>query len=405
MKNIIVQHKHIKNKWMLCLFGCPVYIKKYDDSYAYYSVFGIRILKKQKRSNGVIYAKDVMLNKNMCNVAVVLQGGLGDIIINANFLYLLRKKIGYENTRIDVYEPKKNMVFSVLKPGEIVNNVYVGCFPQRNLYDLYIDLSRLPILGQIDKKRVFALNPKLFEFVLLWIKDNAEKYRFIDNRPICDGILNKYCLLNGYKRWNQFDAEHKLGMTEQFPMPLFIDVSENKYLKSLKIPSKFITIHRGVDILIDSNSVKQWPVQYYNELIRLIREKYPDIFIVQLGDSKERCSEFDGVDLNLSGETSLEELKVLLKNSYLHIDNEGGMVHLRHALNGGKSIVLFGPTDPNVYGYSENINLVGRGCPGGCEWLKNGWQTRCALGESFPPCQYSLKPEVVFESFDKIMGE
>lgn len=41
-----------------------------------------------------------------------------------------------------------------------------------------------------------------------------------------------------------------------------------------------------------------------------------------------------------------EKLKVILKHAKLHIDSEGGLVHLRHAIKGGPSVVLFGPTSP-----------------------------------------------------------
>ena len=404
LRHLFYQNKRRGNKVLLCLFGLPVYIKKYDGHHAYYSLLGIRFLKKKKEIIQKKPEEELNLSRDICNVAIYFKGGLGDMLINANFVYLLRKKLADANMRVDVYCPKV-AVLAVLKDKDIADNVYLTDNVPHNRYDLSMDLSRFPILRNVNKRRILFLCPELYEMVQMWEKDNVEKYRFIDDNPTLDGLLNKYYLIQGYKRWEQFDIEHILGMTENFPMPVFIDMPEKKYLKSLKLPTKFITIHRGVDSLVDASSVKQWPVEYYNDLIKRIRNKYPKIFIVQLGDSKDRCPEFEGVDLNLSGETSLEQLKVLLKHALLHIDGEGGMVHLRHALNGGKSIVLFGPTDPNVYGYSENINLVGKGCVGGCEWLRNNWQSACAMGVVQPFCQYSLKPETVFEHFVQIMGK
>lgn len=401
--HIFINHKQRGNKRIIYILGLPAYIKKYDKTHAYYSLFGIRFLKKQKTAPGEsIQILDVPLNSNELNIAVLLQGGLGDMLINANFIHLLRQKIGYNNIRIDIYNKRTTDILdSVFAGHKIANNIYKGAYPQNSAYDLTIELSRFPILQNVNHRRILFASPELFEFVQLWEKDNIEKHRFIDFNPFLDGFINKYFLLKGFKRWEQFDIDHKLGMTEKFPFKLNINIPEQEYLKGLKIPTKFITIHRGVDNLIGENSVKQWPVEYYNKLIKMIREKYPNIYIVQLGDSTARCSEFDGVDLNLCGETNIEQLKVLLKHSALHIDGEGGMVHLRHALNGGKSIVLFGPTDPKVYGYTENINLVGRGCPGGCEWIRENWQEECSLYDGFPPCQYSLTPDVVFKSFAK----
>lgn len=398
LKHIFYKNKKYGNKTILYLLRViPVYTKKYDGHHAYYSLFGIRILKKQKVRRIDHTYTDLKLSEQDLNIAITLYGGLGDMLINANFIYLLRQKIGYVGIRIDVYEPG-NLSHALFKEHKFVDNIYPQTNVEHNRYDLSIDLSRFPILRNVNRRRILFLQPMLFDFVLMWIKDNTEKYRFIDDNPKMDGMLNKYLLSRGYKRWNQFDIDHALGMTEKFPVTLFIDEPEQKYLKSLKLPKQFITIHRGVDVKQDVESIKQWPVTYYNKLIQLIRSKYPNVFIVQLGDSKDRCPEFDGVNLNLCGETSLEQLKVLLKHAALHIDGEGGMVHVRHALHGGQSVVLFGPTDPNVYGYSENVNLVGNGCIGGCEWCNENWQSCCAMGTPHAFCQYSLMPDTVWKS-------
>ena len=73
----------------------------------------------------------------------------------------------------------------------------------------------------------------------------------------------------------------------------------------------------------------------------------------------------------------MEEVKALLKNSLLHIDNEGGLVHLRHALCAKKSIVLFGPTSDLFYGYAENENVRSNVCEEPCEWENAKWNTWC----------------------------
>ena len=127
--------------------------------------------------------------------------------------------------------------------------------------------------------------------------------------------------------------------------------------------------------------------------------------IVQLGFSEDRCPKFNNIDIDLIGKTSLEEVKIILNNSIIHIDGEGGMVHLRHALHGGKSIVLFGATSPEFYGYSENINLRGDGCSHWCEWITENWQAKCARGYDRPPCSYSLTPETVYNEFKKAWRE
>ncbi len=163
---------------------------------------------------------------------------------------------------------------------------------------------------------------------------------------------------------------------------------------------QFITVHRGNDLKNKANCVKLWPIGYYGILVKMLKQKYPEYQIVQLGVNKERCPDMENVDINLVGKTSLEDVVFLLKHSALHIDCEGGFTHLRHALHGGKTVVLFGPTDIAYYGYSENINLRTDVCSG-CEWVREKWLESCIKEMRNPACMYSLTPEYVFSEIVK----
>lgn len=127
----------------------------------------------------------------------------------------------------------------------------------------------------------------------------------------------------------------------------------------------------------------------------MIKENYPNLVIVQVGT--DRCKEIPEIDVNLLGKTNFEELKIILKNSILHIDGECGLVHLKHFLN-GKSAVLFGQTSIDYIGYENNINLKSNACPHWCEWIVDDWQNNCIRGYKEPPCLAELKPDYVFEN-------
>ena len=205
--HLLYHNKRRGNKIILSILGLPLYIKKYDGHHAYYSVCGIRILKKAKQ----IVTNDIKLDAKTLNIAIDLRGGLGDQIINANFVYLLRQKIGYDGIRIDIYEPT-NIASATFKAGDFVDNVYHWQSAEADKYDLCIEIARFPMLRNVNKRRVLHMSPTLFEFVLMWIKDNTEKYKFIEENPKLDGMLNKYYLSRGYKRWKQFDIERFLTM-------------------------------------------------------------------------------------------------------------------------------------------------------------------------------------------------
>lgn len=79
----------------------------------------------------------------------------------------------------------------------------------------------------------------------------------------------------------------------------------------------------------------------------------------------------------------------------LHIDSEGGYVHIRHFLN-TRSVVLFGTTDINFFGYPDNINIKKWSLPN-CLWM-GYWKLDRKLYPRFekPPCMYEITPEEVF---------
>jgi ADP-heptose:LPS heptosyltransferase len=82
--------------------------------------------------------------------------------------------------------------------------------------------------------------------------------------------------------------------------------------------------------------------------------------------------------------------------AYYHIDGECGMVHLRHFLSAKPSIVLFGPTKKDFYGYPENINISSNMCIG-CEWIHERWRTQCLKTGDNAMCLQTIQPSFVIE--------
>ncbi|CDA17540.1 predicted protein [Acetobacter sp. CAG:267] len=338
-----------------------------------------------------------------------LKGGLGDILIGANYLYKIRELIGYKNICIDVYAHRNLSLVTALFPKQgFVNHIFLdGDIEDNNgQYDLFVVLNRFPDVRYKNLKKIYLYAPDLIDFVQACEKFRLKHLRFFDHLPVCDGEANTILEILKKKRIQQCDIYDLFNITENFNYELPLNPSSVTNIKNLDLAgTKYITIHRGTDDKQTENSIKLWPIHFYNTLISYIKNSFPDILIVQLGINEIRCPSFDNIDLNLVGKTSVEDLKVLLKNSFLHIDNEGGMVHLRHALHGGVSCVLFGPTSPEVYGYSENLNLRGNGCPMACEWVINSWQSRCVRGFHTLPCMNSLTPEFVFSQLTGILGD
>jgi ADP-heptose:LPS heptosyltransferase len=78
------------------------------------------------------------------------------------------------------------------------------------------------------------------------------------------------------------------------------------------------------------------------------------------------------------------------------------LVHLAKTV-GRRSIVLFGPTDPKLFGYKENINLHTNACPP-CFWKKNDWHKNCMLDKDFA-CMWSIRPDAVNKAINQMLFE
>lgn len=369
-------------------------------------------VKQTELNNAKIMGTPLELNKDQLNVGFLLRGGMGDYLVHANYLFKFYKKYCNDILRLDVFSRNNiNSAVAIFGDPNDVDTV-IKSRPEEGYeryfrdYDLFIDLSRYPDIKRRDLKKIAILMPELIEYIFLCERFRSENARFFTHAGITDGQSAVLHILKGQKRIHQPDIYGFLGVTEEYEYPLGISTCEEEFLEKSGIEDKpFITIHRGCDTKYTENSVKLWPIYYYNILIQKLKRAFPDLLIIQIGVSHDRCPPMEGIDISMVERTTLDQVKVLLKHAVLHIDGEGGMVHLRHALKGGTSIVLFGPTSAEFYGYSENINVVGAGCTTWCEWTVDGWQEGCIRGELIAPCMRSIIPENVYHKVKAFMSE
>ena len=128
-----------------------------------------------------------------------------------------------------------------------------------------------------------------------------------------------------------------------------------------------------------------------------LRQKWPELRFVQIGVTTSQPLE--EVDLNLINRTSLKDAAGLISGALLHIDNEGGLVHLARCL-GVDSCVVFGPTPSNYFGYGDNINIDPTFC-GGCWWNNETCMDQCPRGFETARCMTDQSPGSVADAIDR----
>lgn len=376
-------------------FGLSFYLEKTPEqktlSFKKLKIFTRQVLDDNTQANALVSNKIW----DGIRIAVQLRGGIGDQLIGCNYVKALKDKLNDANIKIDVY--CRSVVNELFLSGTaFINSVSPESDfnPSDGMYDLYIRLDRFPVILECDEEKI-QHHQTLYKYVSL--VQNFKKLHqnvFFTGRSEFDSICNIYTLIKGQKRFNQMDIDGFLGIGEKFQYAP--KIQQTDVFQKFKIPKKFITIHRGVDTNRTCNSNKLWPMESYNQLIKMIKSEFPEYTIVQLGVNKERCPDMENVDINLVGKTSMTDMVYILKKSLLHIDGEGGQVHIRHAINGGKSVVFFGPTSVDFYGYSENINLYSNVCPHWCEHIKERWDEGCLKTGGIPLCMVKISPEMAF---------
>src|SRR5574344_880016 len=352
-----------------------------------------------KNLNREDFCKKNKNSKNL-NVAIILSGGVGDFVVNAKYLIALNKILEnyadiyiYSSLNLDVAKGILNNLdfkFKLFTEKE---------YEEKNSVDIVIKQSRIPFLMKYDKKRFEEqLSKKSVEYFNKLEYFN-KKYGDFSGGTIKDFVGVKFSKICKRNRHNEADIYNLLGL-EKIEYSLNCD---DKFLNILNEylleKDKYITIQRNIQSA--SEATRLWSISNYEKLISLIKTKYPQYKIIQLG--RKDTYELKGIDIDLLGKTNFEELKIVLQNAKLHIDCDCGMVHLRHALGGGKSVVLFGPTDADFIGYPENINIHGESCGGKCEWRIPEWNTKYLYSNSAQAkCMELITPEYVSE---RIEGE
>lgn len=329
------------------------------------------------------------------SVAVRVTGGFGDYIISAK---VVEELLELANCKIEIFAEKQEFAKAVYcEYPNIVFNFNEEFIAQASRYDLAIDVGHFVECFNYRKDKVKAISEELAARVDFLVDHYDEIYIDIEQQCYRERIRFERCRQEGLDRW----TELRMGKTfdiadKKVRIPMFKEYED--CLEQLDLINKrFITINYGADAMrIGLKQLKLWPKDNLESFIKLFHEKYPDISIVQLG--AKNAEKVAGVDMYILGE-NIENTKWILKHSLLHVDCEGGLVHLATQLE-TKCVVLFGPTPVHMYGYRQNINLHNNECDY-CMGLTEDWAYKCFKGYSECNCLRNITPEYVMNTIEQ----
>jgi hypothetical protein len=339
-------------------------------------------------------------------IAIRITGGIGDHIIAARYLRDLIKTVG--SFSFDLFSSKPEVarwLFSDISG-------FHRCYEENYMWT--VNYRDYPLAVWITQFLIFYVSDAQWKAIvnhlpkIIAVINSSENVRtdiepFIAQHPRLDGFFSQYVTFKGMKRHNYLQTMS--GVTyggEILPIQ-----SDAEALTRFGLGQQlYITVHNGFDaeFRIHKGEVLQGSTKVYphfDKLVGHLKKRYPEIKIVQLG--VETSNPILNVDIDLLSKTSMSETAMIIKNSLLHIDNEGGLVHLATALD-TKCCVLFGPTAFDYYAYENNFNVRPNFC-GGCWWTTTDWMQHCPRGLGRPECLHSIQPEEVVDLVSKYIKE
>lgn len=209
--------------------------------------------------------------------------------------------------------------------------------------------------------------------------------------PFLDNIMGQEASELGVNRW-------------QLPyLALGLKLPKFQYRQRVidgSLGTRYITVHDGFDSAQShvKTATKTWAMKHWKEFVYNFKRLHPDIAVVQIGGPKSRAIPY--VDKNFCGIDFRSSVK-FLQSSVCHVDGDSGLVHAAHIL-GVKSVVMFGPTPANFFGYEYNTNIEPDYC-GGCWWLKKDWMAKCPSGYEEAECMASIDPTKVYSAVKTII--
>ncbi len=342
------------------------------------------------------------LPSDTVNMAVLITGGLGDLLVIARTLRQMAEHC--PACRFYVFHPFPDQGKWVFRNCSYVADVLPEFFFETyssSLCDCGCVINSFLFFHEevANPEKIRKLCPSLMQLISVNRRKIENWWVFVENHPCLDGAAARQIVALGYNRYSF------LSSLLAFPAPslqLDLPVDESKAAELQQRYPRYITLNTGFDrnfIMSVSRATKCYPDEYWQKLVYLLKERFPGLGIIQLGGGNG-CA-VSGTDENLSGKTTLSECAGILKHSLLHLDIEGGLVHLCASL-GVRSAVLFGPTSPEYFSYPDNLNFRDSACSE-CWWVTERWMEACPKQNSRNECMWSLPPERVLAGVEKVL--
>lgn len=333
-------------------------------------------------------------------ILIIKLDAMGDVLRTTCILQGLKEK--YPNSQIHWITKSESkpllennpFIDSVLSYDESI--LFVLLTEEYNLVinpDASPTGARLAMISKCEKKLGFGFNPKGYVYAFnseaeYWFAMGLNDVIKKSNNMTYQQIVLSICQLNPKK----FDTMYYISPEEKS----FLNNFKQKY--NLKPEDIIIGLNTGAG---QRWPRKQWTVDGYLKLIRIIREKIPIAKILLYGgteaaDKNKYLKAGDNDIIDTGCHNTLRQFAALLDLSSIVVTGDTLALHLALALD-KKVVVLFGPTShKEIDLYNRGLKIVPElGCivcyKQECDLLLN--------------CMETISPDAVFTGIEQLIGK
>lgn len=343
----------------------------------------------------------VLEQENRLHIALRLGGALGDYII---YLRLVDELSSVCDCVTDLYLDRIGFAKYVFGGREAVTIVHdaENCLFYNSCknYDLALHVDHGVTLHNCRLGSIREKAPDFYETACKIVEHCYSNRIDIKNQHQRESVILRRAQFLGISKWSQLSCGDAVDMSQMYSS-LLLDANDLSVLKRYSLEEKrYITVNFGADKNMGGTAqTKVLPAQTLEAVIDAFKKAHPDYLIVQTGvkGSQPLC----GVDRTAFA-CQLGETAVLLKNATLHLDSEGGLVHMAAQMS-TPCVVGFGPTPVYYYGYPRNENVVAPACSN-CMSVTSQWSRVCPRGMQIPACMRSITAEMLLEKVEKILS-
>jgi hypothetical protein len=355
----------------------------------------IRVMKERRRElQSVLAHMKPDDSVTQARIGILSFGGIGDLLMVSAFGRALRRK----------------------HPDAYIT-LFFDSDTGRELSEMYGVFDDFTVFGSQQNTRYLVRNLyQHFDIFYDTYRITRTYYgtkRFIHEKDETDRLFTEYNVGNFYRyrparadRLARLNEHTILVMMKSAGLPGSLDdirVSLPERHRTIGPPAgtRYAVVSHGSNRRITTHprqvSTKNWDVGKWEEVVRYLHGR--GIAVVQVGEKENEPIE--GA-VSYLGKTDIITTAAIIRGAEFYMGTEGGLSHLAAAM-GTPSVVLFGPTSVDFFGYPNNVNIQNDRCTN-CWWSRLDWFNSCPKGYDPPLCMTLLSTEEVENAIDTLLG-